>query len=147
MAVREAILDNVVTTLKTITLTNDYNNNVGLVTRERFNWNDLKPKDFPAALVTWTGDEKEEIGISGQNTLSRLALVIRGVVYAQKNLENEINQFLDDIEVSLCVDQYRGTYAEYTTPRRIRVYQGEKIYFAIFDFEFEILYQYIYGSP
>jgi len=147
MAVRETILDNVVITLKTITLVNSYNNNIGLVTRERFNWNSLKPKDFPAALVTWMGDDKEEIGISGQNILSKINLIIRGVVYAQKNLENEINQFADDIEISLCVDTYRGGNAEYTTPRGITVYQAEKIDFAIFDSRFEILYQYIYGSP
>jgi len=147
MSVRENILDNIVTTLKGINQNDDYNENVGLVTREPNNWNKLLPKDKPAIMVLWRNDEKEEETIAGQYILSKLNVVLRGVYYAKDDIEGKLNDFLEDIEKIMCVDGSRGAYAEYTVPRAIMVFQGEDSYNIIFDFDFTILYTYVYGAP
>jgi len=149
MSIRENILDNIVATLKGIKRSDDYNNDIGLVTREVNDWNKLLPNQKPAAMVFWTSDEKETetISLSGQYVLSALNVVIRGVVYAKTDLEGELNEFAEDIETILAVDEERSSYANYTIPRRITVYQGEDSYNIIFDYEFVIGYHYVYGSP
>jgi len=148
VAIRESILNNIVTTLKTISVVNGYNNDVGLVTRESFNWNNLLPKDFPAALVVWKRETKDATGMQGQHILADMVVVIRGVVNAPKyELETALNKFLNDIETAICVDTTRGGLCEYTDPLAITVFQTELIDFALFDFEFTVEYQYLYGSP
>lgn len=147
MAVRESIIDNIVDTLKTITVAGGYNNDVGLVSRQPFGWNTLKPENYPAALVVWKTETKDATGLQGQHIMSTMVVTIRGVVYAKEELETELNEFLDDVEKALCADTDRGALAEYTDPVRITVYQTEIINFAVFDFDFEVVYQYLYGSP
>lgn len=148
MAIRESILSNIVTTLKTMSIVNGYNYDVGLVTREQFNWNTLLPKDFPAALVVWRREDKDATGLEGQHILADMTVVIRGVVNVPKDeLETALNNFLNDIERAMCADSDRGNLAEYTEPLSITVYQTELIEFALFDFEFRVEYQYLYGSP
>jgi len=149
MSQRENILDNIVTTLKGIKISAGYNNTVGLVTREPNDWNRLQPNQKPAIIVTWSSDEKdtETITASGQYVISSLNVVIRGIVYAKTDIEGKLNDFAEDIEKILAVDEYRGTYANYTIPRVITVYQGEDSYNIVFDFEFLVGYHYVYGSP
>jgi hypothetical protein len=149
MSQRENILDNIVTTLKGIKTSAGYNNTVGLVTREPNDWNRLQPNQKPAIIVTWSSDEKdtETITASGQYVISSLNVVIRGIVYAKTDIEGKLNDFAEDIEKILAVDEYRGTYANYTIPRVITVYQGEDSYNIVFDFEFLVGYHYVYGSP
>jgi len=146
---REDILDNVVTSLEGIKKSEGYNNDIGLVTREVNDWNKLLPNQKPAAMVFWTSDDKETetISLSGQYVLSNLNLVIRGVVYAKSGLEEALNDFAEDIETIMAVDEERDSNANYTIPRRITVYQGEDSYNIIFDYEFVIGYHYVYGSP
>ena len=147
--IREDILDNIVSTLKDIQKSNGYNTNIGLVTREPHNWNNLQPKDYPAAIILWRTDEKETetISGSGQYVISHLNVVIRGAIYAKNNIEEALNDFAEDIEKVMCVDEKRNNYANYTIPVRITVYEGEDSYFIIFDYEFLVGYHYVYGSP
>ena len=147
MAKREAILTNIVTTLETITVDNGYNNNIGLVTREPKDWVNLKPKDLPTACVQWSPDEREVKQIQGNNILSTLTIIIRGVVYAKTDIETEINKFTDDIEIAMMVDDKRGGNAMYTNPGTITVYQSLAQFYSTFDFKFEIKYQYMKGAP
>jgi len=149
MSKRESILDNIVTTLKTITTANGYNNNIGLVTREASDWSKLLPNQKPATIVLWSSDEKdtETIPMAGQYVLSSLNVVIRGIVYAKSDIEGALNDFAEDIEKVMAVDETRGTYANYTIPRLITVFQGEDSYNIVFDYEFMVGYHYIYGTP
>jgi hypothetical protein len=147
VAIRENILSNVVTTLKTITIANGYNNDIGLVSREPFDWNNILPKDFPAALVVWKKEDKDATGLQGQHILADMTVTIRGVVWAAQELETALNNFLNDVEKAMCVDTDRGGYGEYTEPLTITVFQTELISYAIFDFDFRVVYQYLYGSP
>jgi hypothetical protein len=147
VAIRESILNNIVTTLKTISVVNGYNNDVGLVSREPFNWSTIQPKDFPAVFAGWTPEDKDATGLQGQHILADLTVTISGVVWAESDLETKLNNFLDDVERAMCADTDRGGYAEYTDPISIRVMRTELVSFVLFDFRFRIEYQYLYGSP
>lgn len=149
MAIRENIIDNIVTTLGTITVANGYNNDIVTVTREPNDWTTLNPGKCPAAMVLWSYDERErgETPMSGQHLLSELHVVMRGVVYAKSGIEEALNAFEEDIEKAMCVDDSRGGYAEYTIPARTTVFASTDAYYIEFEFEFVIVYQYIYGSP
>jgi len=147
VAIRENILSNIVTTLKTITIANGYNYDIGLVSREPFNWNNMKPQDYPAALVVWKREAKDATGLQGQHVLADMTVTVRGVVWANTELETALNNFLNDVEKVMCVDTDRGGYGEYTEPLAITVFQTELIDFAIFDFDFRVVYQHLYGSP
>ncbi len=148
-SIRENILDNIVTTLRTITEANGYNNDIGLVTREPHNWNNLKPNEKPSAQVLWTTQEyeTETITASGQYVLAFLNVNIRGIVYAKDDLEGALNAFAEDIEQAMSVDETRNNLAEYTIPKLISVFAGEDEYNIFFDFEWTILFNYLYGSP
>jgi len=147
MATREAILVNTVTTLETITIDNDYNNNIGLVTREPKDWINLKPLELPAACILWVPDVREAKDIQGHNILSTLTIKIRGIVYAKEDLETELNKFIEDMEKAMMVDDTRGGNAMYTNPGTVTPYRGPTQYHVIFDFDFEVKYQYLKGSP
>lgn len=148
MATREAILANVKTTLEGITTESGYNNDIGLVSREVKDWANIRGRDsYPAIFVSWSIDDKEPETVADQYILSRLNVVLRGVYQADSGLETGLNDFLEDIEKAMCADQKRGGNAEYTVPSRATVYKGEDSTVLIFDFEFEILYVYVYGSP
>ena len=149
MLIRESILKNVVTTLKTIKKSASYNNNIKLVTRKPHNWNNIKPNEKPGGIVLWREDTKEPetVSGSGQYVMSFLTIVIRGIVYSKTDIEEALNLFTEDIEKAMCVDETRGGYGEYTIPKVIKAYDGEDDYHITFDFEFVCLYNYLYGSP
>jgi hypothetical protein len=147
VGIRENILNNVVMTLKTITVANGYENDIGLVSRDVFNWTKVQPKDFPAVFVGWTPEDKDATGLQGQHILADLTVTISGVVWAENDLETKLNTFISDVEKAMCADTDRGDYAEYTEPLTIRIMRTELVTFVLFDFSFRIVYQYLYGSP
>jgi len=147
MAKREAILANTVTTLKGITTIGGYNNNIGLATREPTDWMKVDPRELPAAWVLWAPDIRESKDVQGHNILSTLTLMIRGIVYAKKDLETELNKFIEDIEKVMMMDGTRGGNAMYTNPGTVTPYRGPTQYHIVFDFDFEVKYQYLKGSP
>jgi len=147
MAKREAILVNTVTTLGNITVPGGYNNNIGLVTREPKDWVNLKPSELPAAWALWAPDVRESKDVQGHNILSTLTLRIRGIVYAKTALETELNKFTEDVEKAMMVDETRGGNAMYTNPGTVTPFRGPTQYHLIFDFDFEVKYQYLRGSP
>ena len=133
MAIREAILDNIVSTLEGITTDAGYNNTIKLVTREPHNWSNLKPDEKPCAQVLWTRDEKDDETTIGQYILSFLTVNIRGNVYSKTDLETALNAFCEDIEKVICVDQTRGGNAEYSVPKLITPFSGEDSYNIFFN--------------
>ena len=145
--VRETIVDDIVTTLGTIATSSGYNNDIGLVTRKQLNWGQLKPNQLPAAMVVWVTDEKESDGANYQHIWSTLRVVIRGEVYAKTDLEGALNDFTEDIEKAMTVDGTRSNNAVYTIPVRVQAYEIMNDYYQLFDFEFDVVYQYIYGTP
>lgn len=147
MAVRESILDDVITDLKLIKKENDYNYDIGLVTRDPVNWTNVKPRDIPLAWVHWNLDEKEPETVAGQYITSSLNLIISGLIRENVDLMQNLNLFLDDIEKAMTVDGTRDGNAGYTAPLRIAVYYPDSLNDIIFDFEFTVWYTYVYNSP
>lgn len=151
MGKRESILDDILTDLKTITKANDYNNDIGLATRETTDWMRLKPNQIPAAIIQWTNDERDPRDVQGNHILSTLTVVIRGVVAkisASDDMEEKANEFSEDIEKAMAVDGTRGGYAMYTNPAGVKIYNlPPESNRAVFDATFIIKYQYTSGSP
>jgi len=151
MAKRESILDNIETVLKTITIDNSYNNNIGLATRETTDWMRLQPKQMPAAIIQWTNDDREPRDVQGHYLISTLTVVIRGViakVSASDDMEQKVNEFSDDIETALSSDGTRGGNAMYTNPAGVKMYNlPPESNRAVFDATYIIKYQYASGSP
>jgi hypothetical protein len=71
------------------------------------------------------------------------------MVQATSDIETVANNFLDDIETALCAEdsRRRDDNAEDTLPQAVRMYDGKDDDIQIFDFDFLIWYNYLYGSP
>jgi len=147
MSKRESIIANIVTTLNTITVLNEYHYDINTVTREIKHFRDLD--SYPSALVVNAGEERESKSLSGGHVRSLLTVRIRGIVKADEEIETAANNFLDDIETALCSadSRRRGGYAEDTWPSKIYMYSGTSDDIQIFDLDVEMWYNYLYGSP
>lgn len=147
MSKREDIIANIVTTLNTITVANLYNYDISTVTREIKHFRDLD--SYPSALVLNAGEERESKSISGNHVRSLLTVRIRGIVKAEEEIETVANNFLEDIEIALCsaASRRRGGYAEDTWPSKVYMYNGPGKDIQIFDIDFELWYNFLYGSP
>lgn len=147
MSIRDNIINNIESTLASITLANGYNNDIGFVTRESEDFERFSTNDYPFAIIQWNNDEKETSGATNQVVLSELTVVIQGGIYATSGRETALNNFLEDIEKALCNDGARGNNAIYTLPVSIEVFDTPKENVIVFNFTFLVEYQYIYGSP
>jgi len=147
MSVRENILNNIESTLASISIANGYNNDIGFVTRESENFEQFETTDYPFAIISWSTDDKETTGVPGQNVVSDLEVIIQGGIYATSSRETALNNFLDDIETALCADGTRGDNAWYTLPVGIEVFMTPKENVIVFNYKFLIRYHYVYGNP
>jgi len=140
MSTRENIIADVVTTLEGIT-------GIAGVTRDIKHFRETD--SYPSVLILNGGQTFEPEDVGAVYLRSELIVRIRGIVQASSSIETVANDFLDDIETALCADdsRRRGDYAEDTLPKSVRMYDSANDDIQIFDFDFEIWYQYIYGSP
>lgn len=145
--IRETILDNAVTVLETITRANGYNNDVGSVQRRPINEFKLAPKDYPALGVLWKREDKDVQGLPYDYVQNDLTMTVRGIIQASEDIEGELNGFIDDVEKALVADPTRGSVAEFTEPRGIVVFMGEREDLLYFDFDFAVRYFYVWGNP
>ena len=148
MSIREDIINDVVSTLTGITVGGGYNNDIAVVTRDtaRFEHFDTTT-EYPVAIVVWGSETKEGKDASYFYLEADLNIIIRGAVYATTDLETALNNFLEDIEKALCVDDTRGGKAAFTAPLSITVYSGNNENILVFDYVFLIRYYYPFGSP
>ena len=144
---RERIIANAETTLLTMKKANGFHFNVGLVSREPEHFSTLKNLELPAIELLWPSEDPEATGATQQTIEKFLVLNVRGVVYAKKDLDRDLNRFTQDIERVLAVDITRGGLAIYTNPGRLDIFQGEANYFLFFDYQFEIKYLILFGQP
>jgi len=144
---RENIIANRKTTLETITVANEYHYDVHTVTREIKHFRDLD--GYPSILILNGGQAYEPEDVGAAYLRSNLIIRLRGIVKADSNIETVANYFLSDIETALCAEDARrcGNYAEDTLPQSVRMYDGKSDDIQIFDFDFLIWYNYLYGSP
>ena len=144
---RDDILNNIETVLAGISTSSGYNNDIGFVTRESEDFERFSISDYPFAIIQWDTDEKESEGATGQTIISTLDVIIQGGIYATSSRETALNNFMEDVEKALCADGTRGGYAIYTLPVRIEVFSTPKENVIVFNYTFEIEYQYKYGNP
>jgi len=147
VATRETILNHVVQTLASISKASGYNNDIRFVTRESVQWERFNKQDYPLAIVSWTSEVPAIEGAAGQSVVMDLTVTMRCVVYAETELETELNKFLDDVETALCVDGTRGGTAWSTLPDVKEVLLTENEAIIVCDFDFIIRYEYVYGTP
>ena len=148
MSIREDIINDVVSTLTNITVAGGYNNDIAVVTRETAQFEHFDPAtEYPAAIVVWGIEPKEGKDASYFYLECDLDITIRGAVYATTGLETALNNFLEDVEKVLCVDDKRGGNAAFTAPSSITVYTDNNENILVFDYVFLIRYYYPFGSP
>ena len=145
--IRDDIIKNIETTLAGISIAGGYNYDIGMVTRESEDFEIFAISDYPFVIIQWSRDEKESEDAVGQHVMSTLSLTIQGGIYASSLRETVLNNFLEDIEKALCVDGTRGGNAIYTEPENIEIFDTPKENEIIFNFQFSVVYQYVYGSP
>jgi hypothetical protein len=150
MSVREDIVSNVVSTLQGISAASGYNNTLAStqVTRDVQNFRDNDGYDRKLVVMA-VNEEQNWVDIGGNYMEARLTVRVEGRVRATSNIETEINQLIDDVETALCADGTRGSLdgVHYTAPAGITYFQGVSDDELIFRYDFEVEYDYIYGSP
>ena len=146
--VRKSILENVVTTLKTITTANGYHTNIGTVTRKMSNWTKLRPEDYPAAIPFWNIADYDTQGVTNSYNIVVMTLTVRGSYRdTLDNILDNVEYYIDDIEKAMCVDGTRGGYADYTIPAQIKPFFAEPYTIFEFDYSFTVMYDTVYGTP
>lgn len=108
--VKEQILDNLQTTLASITAGSDYYNSVALV--NRINTAPIEVAEYPAIIITPLGADYDQPGVATTlairvNYRIRLTLIIR----TRDNPSEELENFIRDVHRSLLVDITRGGLA------------------------------------
>ena len=140
---RENIIANVKSTLEAVATTNGYNYTLsGRVHRFLKHWDDCN--EFPQVFVS-DGEETKDYS---ENPIVDcfLTVVIRGYEHDTTDASTKINNLIEDIEKALAVDYTRGGYAVNTTPVSIATDEGWLTPHGLFEYRFEIFYQYLYGS-
>lgn len=121
MSIREKIAENLVETLKEITLpvATKY------VTREPFDFDKLSNAQFPAILVRTANEDREDNTVGG-NTARRLSTINYELIcYVKgKNIDTARNNIIEGIEEKLDADRTRGGNALDTSIRSVEVDQG-----------------------
>lgn len=147
MAIREAILNDIETTLAAVSVATGFNNDIGIVTRESENIEHYDITDYPLAIITWSDEEKEGEDVGYDCVEAFLTVTIRGAVHATSAIETTLNLFLDDIEKALATDPERSNNADLTAPISIKVMLGEREHTLVFDFAFLVKYSYARANP
>ncbi len=149
MSKREDILDNVETVLKTITLANSYNNDIGKVSRDISNWTNIQAKDFPFAIIYWKGNALEGTGATNQYIDSDFTVTIGGGISSKHEAVQELNDFLEDIEKAMCNNSSTvlGDNTGYVVPQSIEPFYSERTEMITFEFDFTVNYWYVYATP
>ena len=128
---QKAILDNIVTTLKTIDGTGNYNHNLGSnVWRTFRRYDQLPDDDFPCAMVIDVGTttitpltaNEYTMGGSQLSVIDAWPIMVIGLVKitAQDidlsgDLQDELIDLYSDITIAMHVDRRRGSNAESTS--------------------------------
>jgi hypothetical protein len=112
---KESILENIKTTLETITVANKYNNTIASVQRWNKKGNDIR---LVPTIVINAGPESKEPGPDPQTTCKlsvNLDVWTRQDDDATENSDTVLNSLDLDIEKALMADYTRGGYAEETS--------------------------------
>ena len=145
MSKRLDIVKNRKTALETILVANGYNYDIGEATRELKHFRDLDA--YPSVVIINAGETREGIDVGYNTVVANLVIRVRGIVKASADIEEVLDNFLEDVEKAMCNDITCGGYANYIAPSDIRIYEASADDIKIFDMDFIVSYQYIYGNP
>ena len=103
--------------------------------------------EYPSAVIFIINESRESLTLGYSNITADLLLGVWGIIKAYEDLEDVVDDFAKDVEIAMCNDVTCGGYADLIAPGDYRPYQATTDEIAIFDFEFIVNYQYLYGSP
>ena len=106
---RERILENIVSELKTISTANGYRTNVKTVSRQVKDISELTEPEFPALFVISGGEVIEEA--TNRALMKKLSVGILAYVYDTSATDTKISNILADIQEKMYADKSRGGYA------------------------------------
>ncbi len=125
-SIRELIVQDVETALKTISIANGYNNNIGLVTRTSVI--DVSQSNIP---ILYIQQGNEDVGIAGEdaqtnfNQVSR-NLEVRVIIIHRhdpavdgKSVDAVLNSIQQDVYKAMMIDPQRSNHAIDTLPGRV----------------------------
>lgn len=142
MSIREDIASDIVTTLQAATSPLD----ISLVTREPFDFNRLSAAQFPACLITTTGEVRADATIGDDATReATITYQIEGYTKTT-TLDTSRNQMLETIEEALDVDRTRGGHAKDTQVIAVEVDDGSIQPYAAVLVTVEVMYTFTRGT-
>jgi len=148
--IRELVIQNIETTLKTITTANSYDNNIATV--DRNNINPLQLRGYPAALIIPEFDDPSS-DISGSSaplgkTTRSFDVTIRLWVRGMNNPGQTLEKFIGDVQKAMMGDLNRGGNALATREQGIaNVYHDEATMERGADLLFSIVYRHALTDP
>ena len=145
MSTRLNIILNRQAALETITVAGGYNYDIDTVTRELKHFRDLD--GYPSVVIINAGETREGIEVGYNNIVADLVIRVRGIIKVSSDIETVLDNFLEDVEKAMCNDITCGNYANYIAPSDIRIYEASSDDIKIFDYDFVVNYQYLYGAP
>ena len=140
---RELILQDLISTLQSITTANGYALNVQNVDRHIEHWE--KVAEFPALFVV-SGDERIEHK-PGLTERANWSVGIVGYVKSEDQKSQEVEKLIGDVKKAVMVDTTRGGNATATTVDEIRDLSVVLSPYGIFEMDLTIIYHYEVSSP
>ena len=122
MSTRHDIIENRETALNTITVANSYNYDIAEVTREIKHFGDID--NYPAAVIFFDSETRDAPDLGYHNIIAEALIIVRGIVKADRDLEDVADNFAEDIEIAMCNDKTCGDYAILIMPGRLRMWPG-----------------------
>ncbi len=147
---REQILQNVVSSLQTITTASGYNFDVVKVSRKFLPYS--KINEFPAVIIV-AGPGRIQEHTNYENT-EMFEIGVIGYIRADKDIENEglvsqdLEKLIQDIRKAITADVHRGhpDFVIMTWPRRVDPYVDWEQNIGICEVIFEVEYFYQIGE-
>lgn len=142
--IRDQILDNIVTTLKGITVAQGYQSDMGHVHREVEIVSDVKR--FPACFPIASDETPQQ---SDTDALMNAEWQIGLLLYVKErtNLSKECEKVVGDVRKAILTDETRGGLAIWTTIDKIRNISTWLKPIGIYEFDMTIQYRYNKLTP
>lgn len=122
VSVRERILQNVKTTLESVTTANGYDHTISRV--ERVDFTDWTSGPFPMALIHEPDDSYEVEKNRGASSVLYVSMALDLLVMIRKPSADKatpMNALIADVMTAMLEDHTRGGYAIWTEPARVSV--------------------------
>ena len=152
VSVRDDIINNIKTTLQTITIANGYNQDVALVSTENFMLPEqLTVEEVPALYIIDDDEDKSAADGDVDSLWCTLNITIEGILKKINDadpVQERRRKLQSDVEKALMVDETRGQYAEFTKVKRITTDKALlEPDFTMFNLEFSVEYFHNRNDP